>query len=578
MRPIARMLAATAIALGGAIGSAEAATLIIGSSTEPLSIDPHFSRTGNNQQIAVHIFDSLADQDNNLQLHPGLASSWKNTSPTTWVVTLRPDAKFSDGNPVTAADVIFSMERVKDDPQQPGAVHRQCGEHRQHEGARRSHHRIHHQDASPEFMETAGLLYIVEKKAAEGESIEDFNNGSAAIGSGPYKFKEWVPGDHLTLVRNDLHWGDEAGLRHGRSSSSSPMTPPGWRRLRSGAVDLIDAVPPNDVATLKTVKDIKLFPVASTRLIYLALDSNRDTSPMITDLDGKPLTPNPLKDARVREALSKMINRKLIIDRILDGAGVPAGQMVGEGMGGYNPDLMPDAYDPARRKKLLAEAGLPNGFGLTIDFSNDRFPGDGDVAQALGQMFARGGLKVNAVTTLPYNVYAPAATKLEYSVFLYSIGNSTPSSGQSLRNVMMTYDKDAGTGSFNRGRYSNAEFDATVNAALSEFDDAKREAAAREGGRHRLQGPRHHPALLAAGLLGGQGERRLYADPPRGHARHECAYGEVEGRGSGGSSPLLPPPEPVADGHRRASGHHGPDARRRPAGDRYLPPGRRGRR
>jgi peptide/nickel transport system substrate-binding protein len=102
-------------------------------------------------------------------------------------------------------------------------------------------------------------------------------------------------------------------------------------------------------------------------------------------------------------------------------------------------------------------------------------PNDSDVAQALGQMFARGGLTVNGVVTLPYNVFAPAATNLDYSVFLYSIGNSTSTSGPSLQNMLMTYDEEAGHGSFNRGRYSNPEFDRLLGAALSEFNDAKRE-------------------------------------------------------------------------------------------------------
>lgn len=474
MKRISGTLAAAAIGLAMTAGVAGAANLIIGSSTEPSAIDPHFSRTGNNQQIAAHIFDSLGDQDVNLQIHPGLAESWQTVDPTTWVFKLRPDAKFTDGNPVTAADVIFSMERAKDIPNSPAPFTANVAGIASMKAIDDKTVEFKTKTPMPQFLETAGLLYIVEKKVAEGKSIEDFNSGAAAIGSGPYKFKEWVPGDHLTLVRNDNYWGDkpdhETVTFKFISNDAARVA-----ALRSGAVDLIDAVPPNDIASLKGVSGIKIFPVASTRLIYLALDSKRDTSPFVTDLDGKPLTPNPLKDAKVRAALSKMIDRDLLIDRLLEGAGVPAGQMVGEGMGGYNPDLKPDAYNVEGAKRLLADAGLPKGFGITIHSSNDRFPGDGDVAQGLGQMFARGGLKVNTVTTLPYNVYAAAATKLEYSLFIYSIGNSTSNSGQSLRNVMMTYNKEAGTGSFNRGRYSNSEFDARVSEALTEFDDAKRE-------------------------------------------------------------------------------------------------------
>jgi peptide/nickel transport system substrate-binding protein len=318
------------------------------------------------------------------------------------------------------------------------------------------------------------MVYIVKKSAADGVGIEKFNDGTAAIGTGPYKFVEWVPGDHLELEANDKYWGtapDYRDVTYRFIANDAARV----AALRSGAVDLIDAVPPGDVESLKGTEELKVFSVASSRLIYLALDSDRDTSPFITDNSGAPLTPNPLEDARVRNAMSKMIDRNLIIDRVLRGSAEASGQQVPEGMGGHVADLAPPAYDPAAAKALLAEAGLPDGFGLTLHSSNDRVPGDADVAQAIGQMFARGGLEVNAVTTLPYNVYAPAATKLEYSVFLFSIGNSTSTSGPSLQNLLMTYDKEAGQGSFNRGRYSNPEFDETLRAALSEFDEAKRE-------------------------------------------------------------------------------------------------------
>lgn len=473
MSRLSRLLlaGAAAICLGG--GSASAADITFGSSTEPSAIDPHFARTGNNQQVAVQIFGRLADQDVNLQVKPGLATSWKAVDPLTWEIKLRPGVVFSDGSPLTPEDVLFSLERVKSIPNSPAPFTGMVGGVASTRVVDPQTIEIKTKTPLPQLMELAGLVYIVSKKAAEGKSLADFNNGSAAIGSGPYKVKEWVPGDRLVLTRNDLYWGPKPDYETATfkliSNDAARVA-----ALRSGAVDLIDAVPPNDVPTLEKQAGLKVFSIASSRLIYIAMDSDRDVSPFLTDLDGKPLTKNPLKDARVRKALSKMINRPLIIDRILQGSAEPSGQQVPDGMGGYVPELKPDALDVAGAKALLAEAGYPNGFGLTFHSSNDRIPGDGEVAQALGQMFARGGLKVNAVTTVPYNVYAPAATKLEYSIFLFSIGNSTSTSGPSLQNVLMTFNKEAGTGAFNRGRYSNLEFDAKLKASLSEFDEAKR--------------------------------------------------------------------------------------------------------
>jgi peptide/nickel transport system substrate-binding protein len=244
--------------------------------------------------------------------------------------------------------------------------------------------------------------------------------------------------------------------------------------LLSGSVDVIDSVPPTDIPKLKRTPEVSLFASPSARLIYLALDSSRDNSPFVTDMAGKPLKVNPLKDLRVRQAISKLMMRDAITKRLLSGAGVPAGQMVPEGMTGYTPKLPAPDYAPKEAKALLAEAGYPQGFGLTIHSSNDRFANDSDLAQAVGQLLSRGGLKINGVVTQPYNVYAGMSGKQAYSAFIFTYGNTTSDSSTGLTNVMATYDKAAGTGAFNRARYSNPELDRLLVQAASEFDVDKR--------------------------------------------------------------------------------------------------------
>ncbi len=204
------------------------------------------------------------------------------------------------------------------------------------------------------------------------------------------------------------------------------------------------------------------------------MDQGRDESPFITDKDGKPMTVNPLKDRRVRQALSKMINRQAIVERVLSGAGEATDQLVPDGMGGYDPTLKPVALDLPGAKNLLTEAGYPDGFGLTLHGSNNRFPNDSQLAQALGQMFSRGGMRVNGVEVVPYNVYAPAATQRKYSLFIFSYGSVASSSLNGLTGVLATYDAARGTGSLNRGRYTNPTFDETLRRASAEFDEAKR--------------------------------------------------------------------------------------------------------
>jgi len=458
--------------------NAHAADLVIGSSTEPASIDPQFSRTGNNQNIAMQIFDRLVQPDAKLGIHPSLAESWKNTDPTTWVVKLRGDAKFHDGKPVTADDVIFSMTRAKDVPNSPAPFSGNVSAIASMKAIDPLTVEFKTKSPAPDFMDQVGFVYILEKAVAEGKSINDFNSGAAAIGSGPYKFKEWTPGGQLVLEKNAAYWGkkpefDKVTIKFISNTAARVAA------LRSGSVDLIDSVTPEDAATLSTA-GLKLHSIPSARLIYLALDMVRDETPFVTDAEGKPLTPNPLKKLEVRQALAKMVNAQLIVDRIIGGAGQVAGQLAPAGVAGADPALKPTAYNLNEAKKLLADAGYPNGFGITIHSSNDRFQGDADVAQALGQMFARGGLKVNGVVTQPYNVYAGNASKQAFSAFVFSIGTTTPTTGNNLRNVFMTADKDAGTGSFNRIKYSNAAYDAKVKEALSEFDTTKRDALLRE--------------------------------------------------------------------------------------------------
>lgn len=447
--------------------------LTIGHSSEPSSMDPLFSRTGNNQAAAENIFERLVSTDENLQIQPGLAQSWEVISPTLWEIRLRPDVRFHDGSPLSADDVVFSLERASRVPNSPAPF----------SGAVRSIEslqvvdpltlRVHTRKPTPDLMEQIGLVYILSRQAADGKTSQDFNSGLATIGTGPYKYQRWQPGDSLELRRNDDYWGrhgdfERVTIRYIANDAARIAA------LLSGSVDLIDSVAPTDVKEMKKYPNVSLYHSESARLIYLALDSARSHSPFVTDAQGRPMDRNPLQDPRVRRAISKMIMREPITTRLLNGAGVPAGQMVPKGLGGYSDALPPPAYDPAGARQLLQDAGYPEGFGLTIHSSNDRFASDSDLAQALAQMMARGGLRINGVVTQPYNVYASASSKQLYSAFIFSYGNTTSDAANGLTNVLATYNKAAGTGAFNRSRYSNPEVDALLAQAAVAFDPAKR--------------------------------------------------------------------------------------------------------
>ena len=464
-----------AAAIGVISHSAAAADLIIGSSTEPLSIDPHFSRTGNNQNIAMQIFDRLLSTDENLQQHPAIAESWSNPEPTKWRIKLRAGVKFHDGSALTADDVIYSLQRPKTIANSPAPFTGNVAAISNMTASDPLTIDFVTKDPTPDFLEQVGSVYIVSKAAAEGKKLEQFNDGTAAIGSGPYKFKSWAHGDRVLLTRNESYWGAKPDFENVTirfmSNDAARIA-----ALRSNGVDLIDAVPPEEVTVLSKLPAFKIFSTASARLIYLALDTVRDESPFVSDVSGNPLKSNPLKDLRVRQAISKMINRNLIIDRVLNGSGVAAGQLAPEGVAGNDPLIKPEAFDLDGAKKLLSAAGYDKGFGLTIHTSNDRFPGDSGIAQAIGQMLARGGLKVNGVVAQPYNVYAGNASKQAFSAFIFSLGNTTPTTAFGLRNLLMTVNAKEGTGAFNRLLYSNAQFDAKIKEAFAEFDFDKRVA------------------------------------------------------------------------------------------------------
>ena len=475
-RPLSALILGTAL-LTTVPGSA--AELIIGRSSEQSSIDPLFSRTGNNQMTASHFFDQLVEADANNQLKPSVAVSWKVIDPTTWEIKLRPGIVFHDGSPFSADDVVFSMERAKNVPNSPASFAGAVGSIAEIAAVDPTAVRIKTRAPAPQLLEQIGLVFLVSRKAAGTAATADFNSGQAMIGTGPYKFVEWKNGDRLTLIHNDAYRGhkpayDKVTFRYIPKDASRVAA------LLAGDVDLIDQVPPSDVKSLKANAKIALHSTPSTRLVYLAMDSDRDETPFVTDTAGKPVAKNPLKDLRVRQAIEKMIDRSVIVDRLLDGSGAAAAQMVPEGIGGHEPSLKPQKPDVAGAKALLAAAGYPNGFGITLHSSNDRLPKDGDLVQVLGQMLTRGGLKVNGVVALPYNVYATAATRREYSAFVFSFGTTTPNSAIALNNVLATYSQEAGTGIFNRSRYSNKKFDETLRAAISEFDEEKRNGLLRD--------------------------------------------------------------------------------------------------
>jgi peptide/nickel transport system substrate-binding protein len=450
-----------------------AADLTIARAAEPSAIDPHFAGTGPNGETATDLFDRLIESDAQNQLHPALATAWQPLTPTTWRITLRTGVTFHDGTPFTATDVAFSLARAKAIPNSPAPFTRASRGVRAVTVESPTSLRIETDFPVPRLIEQLGEIYILSAKAADGLTTSDLNAGRGMTGTGPFRLTGYTPGTRLDLARNPSYWNtppawDNIHIRFIRQPAARVAA------LLSGDVDLIDQVPPADAKQLATSPKATLFSIAATRLVYLALDSARTQSPFITDQAGQKLDRNPLQDPRVRRALSLMIDRNALATRLLDGSAEPAAQFVPAGLGGHAPNLTPEPANLPEAKRLLAEAGYPNGFGLTLHSSADRLPQDGAVAQAIGQMLRRGGITINAVVAEPYAVFAPAASRQAYSLFLFSFGTTSSSSADGLTSVLATYNPTLSLGAFNRARYSNPTFDRTLAEALSDFDEPAR--------------------------------------------------------------------------------------------------------
>jgi len=465
-------VAAALVAAPYAAQVATAAELKIAVAADVTSIDPHFFNLFPNNNVAEHIFDKLVQMDPDSKMIPGIATSWKTIDPTTWEFKLRKGVKFHDGSELTAEDVVFSIDRVPLVPNSPGRFTAYTKAIVSKQIVDPYTLRLKYAAPYPLAPNDLSTIYIVSKKVAANATTEDFNNGKAAIGSGRYKFVRYVNGDRIELARNDSYWGEKPVFDK-VTFKIIKSEPARVAALLSGDVDAIEGVPTADLARLKADPRFNVTSKISHRVIYFNFDHLDRVSPFITTKDGKPLAKNPLLDLRVRRAISKAINRPAIAERVMEGQAIPSGQLVSDKLFGYVPTLKADAYDPEGAKKLLAEAGYPDGFNITIHGPSGRYVNDEKIVQAVAQMLARVGISAK-VETAPMGPYAARASKQEFSFEMVGWGASTGEASSPLRSLLATYNTDKGLGAVNWGRYSNPKVDYLIEQSLQQVDDDNR--------------------------------------------------------------------------------------------------------
>ncbi len=495
-------LAAAAALLARPVFAADAPKVLnVGTGGAFTSIDPHYHNLVPNNVIAYHLFGRLVTLDGQFKPQPDLATSWKALGDNTWEFKLRPDVVFSDGTPFTADDVVFTFEHIPQVVNSPASFTQAVKPVKTLEVVDPLTIRMHTFNPEPLLPIFLAQANIISRKHGQGAVTADYNSGKAAIGTGPYVMDSVLLGDKIVFKRNEKFYGDKPFwdtvnyrlIANGASRTAA---------LQSGDVDIIDQVSTRDVALLKQDPKLSILSPAGQRLIYLYLDTEREPTPFAADNTGKPLAKNPLKDLKVRQALSHAVNREGLKAQIMDGFAAPTGQLLPQGASGYTPDIKVDAYDINLARKLLAEAGYPQGFQLTLHGPNDRYVNDRQLVEAVAQMWTRAGVKT-AVNTMPASMFFSEGARDVFTVDLTGWASDTGEASSSLIQIIASVNPEKGRGAQPKpSHFIRPEIDAVIEKSLATFDPAAREKlyveATKMGMAQQAMIPLHHQVNIWA--------------------------------------------------------------------------------
>ncbi len=471
--------AAFAVGLAGAAG-AQTLTVAV---EAPFGIDPHFVFVGPNMAAARQVYDSVINRDAESNFVPGIVESWEAADDRTWVLRLRRGVTFHDGSPLTAEDIAFSIARVPAVPSNPGPYTSNLRTVAGVEVVDSHTLRIRTDRPNPTLMGQLTNIFVVSRSAARGDgspagaTTSEFNAGRAAIGTGPWRLAQMRGSEGMSLSRNPTYWGtapayERAEIRVIGNDAARLAS------LLAGDVDLIESLSPGDAERLERDPRVTVFRRNSDRIMYLIPHVGAERLPLLLDADGRPLDRNPLRDVRVRRALSLALDRDAIAARALDGQAVATGQMVPSQFGAFDQSFPVPRADLEGARRLLAEAGYPRGFGLTVGCSNNRFVNDARVCQAVGQMLTRAGLQAK-VETQPGTVFFPRTVegRNDLPVMLYGLSlSSSRDASYILSTAVHSRNAREAYGQGNRGTFSEPEMDAAIQSVIVRSDPGREEA------------------------------------------------------------------------------------------------------
>ncbi len=475
-----RHIALAALLALGSVPAAEARNFTWAFNADVLTLDPHSSNNTFTNTFMGNVYEALVRHNDRIEIEPALAESWERTTPTIWRFNLRRNVVFHNGESFDADDVVFTWARVNS----PGSMARGLlGAIK--EVRRIDSHVIEIETHRPFPILPASItqFFIMDEgwsranNATEAANLAGQQESGAtriANGTGPFRITERRP-DERTVLEPHAGWWDRP-VHNLTRVTFQPIRSAATRTasLLSGAIDANVEVPLQDIPRLLQDSRVQVIEGPELRTIYLGFDHERDEL-LYSDVRGR----NPLKDRRVREAIYRAIDVNALVRTVMREKAWPAGMMVSPFLTGAPQDLngrLP--FDPDGARRLLAEAGYPQGFTVGIVCPNDRYVNDERTCQAIAAMLARVGIRLQ-LQSEPTAVWSRRTANRDFSIYLLGhAGLPLADSYSTLNEVLRTAGRT--TGGLNYGRWSNAAFDALVERAAEAADETARRGFIRD--------------------------------------------------------------------------------------------------